>query len=214
MGILRERHEVNPFMESFAKYVQPKKVQQKHVTGDTFTNTETGEAFDSVIIEKTSKIEDIGDFIKLKVTPYSIRALSELSPASFKLLFWMMSKLQYHSDYVTIYGPRAQSDLGYKSINSIYKAIQGLLDANIIATKEGGTWLFFINPMVLYKGNILFLFLKYKAEIQKVARDKTFSIGAFEPIDQETEGNTLSEQMKEIEQHLKKLPVKGAVEDF
>jgi hypothetical protein len=221
MGALKPRNETNPFMEGFAKYVQPKKVQQKHVTGSTFTNEETGEEFDSVIIEKTSKIEDVGDFIKLKITPYAIRALSDLSPSSFKLLFWMMTKLQYHMDYVTIYGPRAQSELGYKSINSIHKAIQGLLDANIIATKEGGTWLYYINPMILYKGNILFLFLKYKKEMQKISREKELGIGAFEEPEQEigeyavpiynekdNEIRSLQREMNNI-----KIPM-GKVEDF
>lgn len=174
MGAMKPRYDVNPFMEGFTKYVQPKKANKKVLTGDTYENTITGDVFSSVVIEKSDRYEDVGDFIKLKTTAYAVATLDNLSAASHRLLFWMMNKLEFNRDYVTIYGPKAQTELGYKSINSIYKAIDGLLEANIIAMKEGGTWMFFINPNILYKGNMLYLFFAYKEELEKAKKLKHY----------------------------------------
>jgi hypothetical protein len=173
MAKIKERHKVNPFMDMFGISIQRKINKNLKVVDVDYINSHTGESVRTYIEEGLRKTYDGRRFIKLITTDESIKIMSDLSPSSHKLFYWIVKKLGYQEDWVYIHGAETQVELGYKSINSIYKAIEGLLEANLIAPKEGSAWSFYINPTVFYYGDIIPRYISHVA--QKAISDNGYT---------------------------------------
>ena len=167
MPKIKERLSSNPFMEEFGKqlergtYNAVGKVQDELI----YSN---GHPVKLSVEEEKESIYDPRYYARLPEN--GIDTIMQLTSSSHKLFYWILKNLKMHAETITLYAPAIQQALGYKSINSIYLAVQGLMDANMLAPEVSGTWSYYINPVVFYKGNLSktwYVFNKNKKEIQK-----------------------------------------------
>lgn len=164
MGKMKDRYTTNPFMGQFGAAITQKTYRRPTLIDADYVDAKTGESVRTYLSDTLRKSYDGRPFIKLITTDESMDILNNLSSASYKLFLWILKHIEYGSDWIIIYGARTQVELGYKSINSMYKAIDGLLESKIIAPKDGGAWIFYINPTVFYYGDIVPAYIAHVAQ--------------------------------------------------
>lgn len=83
------------------------------------------------------------------------KILMTLTESATKMYYYIHEHLVLGRDEVCIIMEDYLSFAGYKSTNRLnyYRAIEGLLAANIIARKTGSTTCFYINPNILFNGD-------------------------------------------------------------
>lgn len=81
--------------------------------------------------------------------------LASLTEPATKMLFYICGNLRPNSDEVCIILAEYLNFFGYNANGRItyYRALEGLLKANIIARKVGTTSCFYINPDIIYNGD-------------------------------------------------------------
>lgn len=170
MGKLNKRNCNNPFMDLFGQSIQDKFYNESYQPNEAIGNFATGEVYSSSVNIKTSKKADSKHFVKLIITTDSIKKLSCISQASYKLLLWIMDNIEYSEDKIIINSRQTILDLGYKSKSSLTSAIDGLVKTEILARADGGTWIYYINPSVFYKGTMVKRYKDHAAKIAKRTR--------------------------------------------
>ncbi len=165
MGKMKERHVLNPFMKRFGDAIATKQYRQPQMMDADYVDINSGVTVKAMVSPVMQKQYDKRKFVKLITTDEAISVMSELSPASYRLFMWVLKSVVFQQDFITIQGAKTQVELGYKSINSLYQAIDGLIKAEILAPKDGGAWVFYINPTLFYYGDMVPLYNAYVTQL-------------------------------------------------
>jgi hypothetical protein len=88
----------------------------------------------------------------IKVFQEALPVLMKLSTPATQTLLYIFSILPMKKDEIHIYPPAAMEWMNYKTLKSIYKGINELIQADFIAPKKGSQDLYFINSNYFYNG--------------------------------------------------------------
>lgn len=168
-------HKENPFIKSLVNQYSERQVRgykERFIqNGNSPTDLLTDESGEPVKIKTpgllVKKASDSQEFIKLFRD--SIPILLELRRPALDALFYIMSVLKPKHDYIEFDTKELASFCGYKSRQSVYNAIDDLVEAKILARRHNskrGHQTFWINPEVIYNGCRNSLYNKSKNMIQ------------------------------------------------
>lgn len=154
-------HRENPFLKNLSSRYERKEiraykdvvVQASDKPGDFLTD-ETGRP----VVMKTpgviiSKEFDTQDYVKIYRD--SIPLLLELSRPALDFLLYIISTIRPKKDYIEFNTDSAMDFLGYTSRQSIYKAVDKLEEAGVLAKRHNNTrgkQAYWINPEIIYNG--------------------------------------------------------------
>lgn len=88
-----------------------------------------------------------------KVYQDQLEVLVKLSPASMKIVMYMICNMRPLSDSIVLSVPDLKVALDIKSDATIRSSIMELMDASIIAQELGSSIKFWINPNIFFNGN-------------------------------------------------------------
>lgn len=112
----------------------------------------SGEMYTMKRVPKTA--EEIHDpAVYTKVYQDQLELIIGLSPASMKIVMYMICNMRPLSDSIVLSIPDLMVALDIKSAVTIKNSIMELLDAGIIAQELGSNIKFWINPNVFFNGN-------------------------------------------------------------
>lgn len=124
-----------------------------------FVSVSNEQGINTVGFKSEMKIEWEKDaHINLYKSPQIINLHKLLTPLGGKLFLYVSLHLPKNSELITFDYSKALEFLGIKSVNTLYKAIQELVEYGIINKKKTTT--FWINPNVIFNGNRLDYFKK------------------------------------------------------
>jgi hypothetical protein len=167
MGKMKERFHMNPFMDSFEENIINRSYVRQYKTESTLVDSVTGENVELSLSSVERAARDRRGFVKIIKEPESIKVLRDMPALSVRLFWWILERLKYDEDTIIIDGLKAQTELEYKSITSIYKAIEGLVESEIIAPMYGGIWLYYINPNLIFFGDAVEVWKRHKSTIKR-----------------------------------------------
>ena len=99
-------------------------------------------------------MEEVHDpAVYTKVFQDQLEVLIGLSPASMKIVLYMICNMRPLSDFIVLSVPDLMVALDIKSHVTIKNSIMELLDTGIIAQQLGSNIMFWINPNIFFNGN-------------------------------------------------------------
>ena len=110
----------------------------------------TGEVFE-VLQAGEEKVIDSLPFVKVYYEMLAFMMRSNCQP-TIKLALYIMNDLEYKDSYVYLRCVEVCKDLGWNSRATFYKALKGLIEANVIAKSEIAN-LYYVNPNMVFNGS-------------------------------------------------------------
>ena len=150
-----ELNRENPFLKEAIEQIQSGIVKKYKNTSGTSRNAIL-QAVNSEgeVMGHTSFIQQIEvdeqQFTKIYLSQFS--AFFELNSQSIKVFGYIMTKLMPKQDFFIFDLEECLEYTGYKSGQSVYNGLSGLIGSSIIARGKKD-YLYFINPMVFFNGD-------------------------------------------------------------
>ena len=150
-----ELNRENPFLKEAIEQIQSGIVKKYKNTSGTSRNAIL-QAVNSEgeLVGHTSFIQQIEvdeqQFTKIYLSQFS--AFFELNSQSIKVFGYIMTKLMPKQDFFIFDLEECLEYTGYKSGQSVYNGLSGLIGSSIIARGKKD-YLYFINPMVFFNGD-------------------------------------------------------------
>lgn len=150
---VHEKHEMNPFFDEFIKDT-PAPITKKE-----FVHAERAATKQEYVLDGERKIEqaflrirklDAEQFVRFFFN--RLEVLWDLSKPSMKILTYIFTILDWNKDFFYFEIDEAKKFTGYRGSNSILNALAELVEKGIIARSQIYNK-FFINPMILFKGD-------------------------------------------------------------
>ena len=110
----------------------------------------TGEVFE-VLQAGEEKVIDSLPFVKVYYDMISFMVKCSCV-STIKLSLYIMNDLEYKDSYVYLRCTEVCKDLGWNSRATFYKALKGLIEANVIAKSEIAN-LYYVNPNMVFNGS-------------------------------------------------------------
>lgn len=126
-----------------------RKVVTKKVVNQLL-DPKTGEVFE-VLQAGEEKVIDSLPFVKVYYDMISFMVKCSCV-STIKLSLYIMNDLEYKDSYVYLRCTEVCKDLGWNSRATFYKALNGLIDANVIAKSEIAN-LYYVNPNMVFNGS-------------------------------------------------------------
>lgn len=126
-----------------------RKVVTKKVVNQLL-DPKTGEVFE-VLQAGEEKVIDSLPFVKVYYDMISFMMRSNCQ-VTIKLSLYIMNDLEYKDSYVYLRCTEVCKDLGWNSRSTFYKALKGLIEANVIAKSEIAN-LYYVNPNMVFNGS-------------------------------------------------------------
>lgn len=126
-----------------------RKVVTKKVVNQLL-DPKTGEVFE-VLQAGEEKVIDSLPFVKVYYDMISFMVKCSCV-STIKLSLYIMNDLEYKDSYVYLRCTEVCKDLGWNSRATFYKALKGLIDANVIAKSEIAN-LYYVNPNMVFNGS-------------------------------------------------------------
>lgn len=124
---------------------------------------ETGEIEENTLFIGMKKELDKDQFVKIFHS--QLQVIFDLSKAALKVFGYIASVTEF-GDKILFDIEDCKEYTGYKGLESIYKGLAELLNAEMIArTKQSSVY--FINPQVFYKGDRIVLVTEYRKKREK-----------------------------------------------
>ena len=139
---INKQKEITP-LNGLRKVITKKVVNQ-------LLDPNTGEVFE-VLQAGEEKVIDSLPFVKVYYEMLSFM-LKANCIATIKLCLYIMNDLEYKDSYVYLRSKEVCKDLGWKTKGPYYKAVKGLIEANVIARTEIVN-LYYVNPNMVFNGN-------------------------------------------------------------
>lgn len=126
-----------------------RKVVTKKVVNQLL-DPKTGEVFE-VLQAGEEKVIDSLPFVKVYYDMISFMVRCSCV-STIKLSLYIMNDLEYKDSYVYLRCTEVCKDLGWNSRATFYKALKGLIEANVIAKSEIAN-LYYVNPNMVFNGS-------------------------------------------------------------
>ena len=126
-----------------------RKVVTKKVVNQLL-DPKTGEVFE-VLQAGEEKVIDSLPFVKVYYDMLSFMVKCSCI-STIKLSLYIMNDLEYKDSYVYLRCTEVCKDLGWNSRATFYKALKGLIEANVIAKSEIAN-LYYVNPNMVFNGS-------------------------------------------------------------
>lgn len=136
---LSERHIVRKFKSAFGN-------NSKAIT--QLVDVNTGDLMTTAFVQKIK----VDDEQFTKVFTSHLQAFFNLTTVSIRVLSYIFSVMQPKNDMIIFDMKKCLNFIGYKSKPSVYRGLEELMKAEIIARGPADN-LWFINPMVMFNGN-------------------------------------------------------------
>lgn len=162
-----ESYDSNPFFKFIEEggYITKQQGAKFKASDKELVDNNTGQISTVYVKEEKKKYVDKREFIKLPSTGFD--SVANLVPSELRLLMFISNNLKVGSIEIEIKVSNVQTFSGYSSRNPVYKALTGLLNKGFIAKKYGSKSIYFINPLIFYKGSIVENFFNYIFERNK-----------------------------------------------
>ena len=166
-----EQHEQNPFIPEAVDNVQIKRRTQMVYPTERkavhyVVNSETGEIDGHSAFLKVAEVDE-ERFVKLFLK--ELGALWELSKPALRVLTYIMNAMRVNEDRIIFNFDECMKYTGYKNRQSIFNGLDQLLENGIIA-RSTVSYIYFINPMIVFNGSRV-TFAKTYIKKQKKEKD-------------------------------------------
>ena len=150
-----EKNIENPFLKEAVQQIQSGIVKKyKNTSGTSRGAILQAVNSEGELVGHTSFIRQIEvdeqQFTKIYLSQFS--AFFELNSQSIKVVGYIMTKLMPKQDFFIFDLEECLEYTGYKSGQSVYNGLSGLIGSSIIARGKKD-YLYFINPMVFFNGD-------------------------------------------------------------
>ncbi len=150
-----EKNIENPFLKEAVQQIQSGIVKKyKNTSGTSRGAILQAVNSEGELVGHTSFIRQIEvdeqQFTKIYLSQFS--AFFELNSQSIKVFGYIMTKLMPKQDFFIFDLEECLEYTGYKSGQSVYNGLSGLIGSSIIARGKKD-YLYFINPMVFFNGD-------------------------------------------------------------
>ena len=150
-----EKNIENPFLKEAVQQIQSGIVKKyKNTSGTSRGAILQAVNSEGELVGHTSFIRQIEvdeqQFTKIYLSQFS--AFFELNSQSIKVFGYIMTKLMPKQDFFILDLEECLEYTGYKSGQSVYNGLSGLIGSSIIARGKKD-YLYFINPMVFFNGD-------------------------------------------------------------
>ena len=150
-----EKNIENPFLKEAVQQIQSGIVKKyKNTSGTSRGAILQAVNSEGELVGHTSFIRQIEvdeqQFTKIYLSQFS--AFFELNSQSIKVFGYIMTKLMPKQDFFIFDLEECLEYIGYKSGQSVYNGLSGLIGSSIIARGKKD-YLYFINPMVFFNGD-------------------------------------------------------------
>ena len=150
-----EKNIENPFLKEAVQQIQSGIVKKyKNTSGTSRGAILQAVNSEGELVGHTSFIRQIEvdeqQFTKIYLSQFS--AFFELNSQSIKVFGYIMTKLMPKQDFFIFDLEECLEYTGYKSKQSIYNGLSGIIKSSIIARGKKD-YLYFINPMVFFNGD-------------------------------------------------------------
>ena len=150
-----EKNIENPFLKEAVQQIQSGIVKKyKNTSGPSRGAILQAVNSEGELVGHTSFIRQIEvdeqQFTKIYLSQFS--AFFELNSQSIKVFGYIMTKLMPKQDFFIFDLEECLEYTGYKSGQSVYNGLSGLIGSSIIARGKKD-YLYFINPMVFFNGD-------------------------------------------------------------
>ena len=150
-----EKNRENPFLKEAVQQIQSGIVKKyKNTSGTSRGAILQAVNSEGELVGHTSFIRQIEvdeqQFTKIYLSQFS--AFFELNSQSIKVFGYIMTKLMPKQDFFIFDLEECLEYTGYKSGQSVYNGLSGLIGSSIIARGKKD-YLYFINPMVFFNGD-------------------------------------------------------------
>ena len=150
-----EKNIENPFLKEAVEQIQQNIVKKyKNSSGSSRNAILQAVNAEGELVGHTSFIQQIEvdeqQFTKIYLSQFS--AFFELNSQSIKVFGYIMTKLMPKQDFFIFDLEECLEYTGYKSGQSVYNGLSGLIGSSIIARGKKD-YLYFINPMVFFNGD-------------------------------------------------------------
>ena len=150
-----EKNKENPFLKEAVQQIQSGIVKKyKNTSGTSRGAILQAVNSEGELVGHTSFIRQIEvdeqQFTKIYLSQFS--AFFELNSQSIKVFGYIMTKLMPKQDFFIFDLEECLEYTGYKSGQSVYNGLSGLIGSSIIARGKKD-YLYFINPMVFFNGD-------------------------------------------------------------
>ena len=150
-----EKNIENPFLKEAVQQIQSGIVKKyKNTSGTSRGAILQAVNSEGELVGHTSFIRQIEvdeqQFTKIYLSQFS--AFFELNSQSIKVFGYIMTKLMPKQDFFIYDLEECLEYTGYKSGQSVYNGLSGLIGSSIIARGKKD-YLYFINPMVFFNGD-------------------------------------------------------------
>jgi hypothetical protein len=149
-----EQHEQNPFIPEAVDNVQiRKRTQMVYPTERTavhyVVNSETGEVDGHSAFLRVAEVDE-ERFVKLFLR--ELGALWDLSKPALRVLTYIMNAMRVNEDRIIFNFDECMKYTGYKNRQSVFNGLDQLLENGIIA-RSMVSYIYFINPMIVFNGS-------------------------------------------------------------
>ena len=151
-----EKHKENPFLEKAIRSVEGG-VVKKYKSASSYDQRAVLQAVDpktGEVLGHTSFIRQIEvdeeKFAKLYLN--NISAFFDLKTSSIRIFGYILTQLKPGQDSFLFNIEDCMKFSNYKSLNSVYNGLNGLIASEIIA-RGWADQLYFVNPLIVFNGN-------------------------------------------------------------
>lgn len=163
----------NPFFKLIEEggYIAKQQGAKFKASNNEMVDKNTGTISTVYVKEEKRKYVDKREFVKLPITGFE--SVANLSSSELRLLMYIFYKMRVSNDEVEIKPKDFMEYAGYTTRNPVYKALTGLLNKGFIA-KSFDKNMYFINPLIFYKGTIIEKFFEYVFNRNKTEQENRF----------------------------------------
>jgi len=154
----------NPYTQELSKRIKTGKFRIAANRNITVTDHDTGLVSDGLNV--IHKVVNVDNEQYVKLYKKQLAMLFDMSAKSLKLLSFIMSICNRNTDYVYFSYKDCMVFTGYKSRQVIYRALNELIQSNIIA-KSGSQSKYWINPAIFFSGDRLVVVNEYRKIIKE-----------------------------------------------
>ena len=176
-----KQHEASPFISNLS-FPIGKKNAIIGKSDESILNNDTGEIIDNSLYIARKHDVDKDHFVKIFHAHLS--AIFDLSKCALKIFSYIASVTQY-DDQIIFNLKKCCEYTGYKGVESIYKGLAELCNAEIIARTTDYN-LYYINPQLFYRGDRMVLVTEYrKKKISSIKPADPNQTALFESFEKE-----------------------------
>lgn len=144
-------YKTNPFIKTL--FIKESTKIKKIANSDLKIIDSTGKKIEDNIVYAKEHNVDRTPFVKL----FNTKFLLKLGSTGIALFDYICNHaIRYNTDYIVLYNDDILSRTKYNSIKSIYKGINELINAKLLA-KSNTPNIYWINPAIIYKGERWYL---------------------------------------------------------